>query len=105
MIRKKGVMANLGTGLIYGIVVLLGLVCLLPMLNILAISFSGSDAAAANIVGFVPVKFTTAAYEKIVEDRQFWRSFGISVFRVVAGLAVNLVLIVIMAYPLSKSKT
>ena len=104
MIRKKGVMANLGTGLIYGIVVLLGLVCLLPMLNILAISFSGSDAAAANIVGFVPVKFTTAAYEKIVEDRQFWRSFGISVFRVVAGLAVNLVLIVLMAYPLSKSK-
>ena len=97
-------MANLGTGVIYGIVILLGLICLLPMLNILAISFSGSDAAAANIVGFVPVKFTTAAYEKIMEDRQFWRSFGISVFRVGAGLVINLVLIVLMAYPLSKTK-
>ena len=97
-------MANLGTGIIYGIVILLGLICLLPMLNILAISFSSSDAAAANIVGFVPVKFTTAAYNKIMEDRQFWRSFGISVFRVASGLVVNLVLIVLMAYPLSKTK-
>ena len=104
MIRKKGIMANLGTGVIYGIVILLGLICLLPMLNILAISFSGSDAAAANIVGFVPVKFTTAAYKKIMEDSQFWRSFGISVFRVGAGLVINLVLIVLMAYPLSKTK-
>lgn len=104
MIRKKGIMENLGTGIIYGIVILLGLICLLPMLNILAISFSSSDAAAANIVGFVPVKFTTAAYQKIMEDSQFWRSFGISVFRVASGLAVNLVLIVLMAYPLSKSK-
>ncbi len=50
------------------------------------------------------MKFTTAAYAKIMEDRQFWRSFGISVFRVVAALVINLVLIVLMAYPLSKSK-
>lgn len=102
MIKKKGLKGNVGTIAIYGIVVLLGLVCLLPLLNILALSFSSSDAAAANIVGFVPVKFTTAAYRKIMEDRQFWRSFGISVFRVAAGLVINLVLIILMAYPLSK---
>ena len=104
MIRKKGIAANTGAIVIYALVILLGLACLLPMLNILAISFSSSDAAAANIVGFLPVKFTTAAYAKIMEDRQFWRSFGISVFRVVAALVINLVLIVLMAYPLSKSK-
>ena len=104
MIRKKGIAANTGTIVIYALVILLGLACLLPMLNILAISFSSSDAAAANIVGFLPVKFTMAAYAKIMEDRQFWRSFGISVFRVVAALVINLVLIVLMAYPLSKSK-
>ncbi len=103
MIRKKGIKGNIGTAAIYGIVVLLGLICLLPLLNILALSFSSSDAAAANIVGFVPVKFTTAAYRKIIDDRQFWRSFGISVFRVAAGLVINLILIILMAYPLSKS--
>lgn len=103
MVRKKGIINNFGTIIIYLIVLLLGLICLLPLLNILALSFSSSDAAAANIVGFVPVKFTTAAYDKIMEDSQFWRSFRISVFRVAAGLVFNLVLIVLMAYPLSKT--
>lgn len=104
MVTKKGFMGNIGKSVIYLIVLLLGLVCLLPLLNILALSFSSSDAAAANIVGFVPVKFTTAAYEKIIDDSQFWRSFGISVVRVVSGLVLNIVLIVLMAYPLSKSE-
>ena len=38
-----------------------------------------------------------------MEDRQFWRSFGISVLRVVLGLSVNITLLVLTAYPLSKS--
>ncbi|MFT4105044.1 MAG: carbohydrate ABC transporter permease [Lacrimispora sp.] len=104
MVVKKGITGNVGKGCIYLIVLFLGLICLLPLLNILAISFSSSDAAAANVVGFVPVKFTTAAYKKIMDDSQFWRSFGISVFRVAAGLILNIVLIVLMAYPLSKSE-
>lgn len=104
MVTRKGFRGNVGKGAIYVIVFLLGLICLLPLLNILALSFSSSDAAAANIVGFVPVKFTTAAYEKILEDRQFWRSFGISVVRVALQLVLNLVLLVLMAYPLSKTE-
>lgn len=104
MVTKKGLRGNLGRVVIYLIVLLLGLICLLPLLNILALSFSSSDAAAANIVGFWPVKFTVAAYRKILEDGQFWRSFLISVARVAIQLALNLVLIVLMAYPLSKSE-
>ncbi|MFC0234134.1 carbohydrate ABC transporter permease [Vagococcus entomophilus] len=90
--------------IIYIIVILLGLSCLIPMWNVVAISLSGSDAVMANKVGLFPVKFTLGAYEKIISDHQFWRSFGISVFRVVATLAINLFLIVTMAYPLSKSE-
>lgn len=104
MVTRKGIRGNIGKIVIYLIVFFLGLICLLPLLNILAISFSSSDAAAANIVGFVPVKFTTAAYNKILEDKQFWRSFGISVVRVALQLVLNLVLLVMMAYPLSKTE-
>lgn len=104
MVTRKGIRGNTGKIAICLIVFVLGLICLLPLLNILALSFSSSDAAAANIVGFLPVKFTTAAYRKIMEDGQFWRSFGISVVRVAAQLVLNLVLIVLMAYPLSKSE-
>ena len=94
----------MGKGAIYLIVFLLGVICLLPLLNIVAVSFSGSAAVAANRVGIFPVDFTVAAYEKILGDHQFWRSFGISAARVVLALLLNLILIMLMAYPLSKSK-
>ena len=90
--------------IIYTIVILLTLSSLIPIINVLALSLSSSQAAAANRVRFLPVDFTWAAYQRIIEDQQFWRSFGISVFRVVASLVINLFMIVTMAYPLSKSK-
>lgn len=104
MVQKKGVAARLGTGVIYCIILVSGLLCLLPLLNIIAISFSGNAAVAGNQVGLVPVDFTLVAYKKLIEDGQFWRSSGISVLRVALQLALNMVLIVLMAYPLSKSK-
>ena len=104
MVQKKGIVSNMGKGAIYLIVFLLGVICLLPLLNIVAVSFSGSAAVAANRVGIFPVDFTVAAYEKILGDHQCWRSFGISVARVVLALLLNLILIMLMAYPLSKSK-
>ena len=91
------------TVIIYIIIILLGLVCLLPLLNIVAISFSSSAAVEGYMVGLIPVGFSTAAYEKILEDSQFWHSFLISVERVVLALIINFVLIVLMAYPLSKT--
>lgn len=104
MVQKKGIVSNIGRGTIYLTVFLLGLLCLLPLLNIIALSFSGSAAVSANRVGFIPVDFTMAAYQKILGDQQFWRSFGISVIRVILALVLNLVLVLLMAYPLSKTK-
>ena len=90
--------------IIYALVIGLGLICLLPLWNIVAISLSGSAAVAGNKVGLIPIDLTFGAYQKIMGDGQFWRSFGISVLRVVVTLALNLILIVLMAYPLAKSK-
>ncbi|PQP81577.1 ABC transporter permease [Paenibacillus sp. PCH8] len=95
---------RIGRFVIYAIVIMLALVCLLPLWNIVAISFSSSEAVSANAVGLVPVNFTTAAYTKIIDDAQFWRSFGISILRVALTLVLNMILIILMAYPLSKSK-
>ena len=43
---------------IWAVVIILTLSCLLPLINMLAISLSGSDAVAANEVGFLPKDFT-----------------------------------------------
>lgn len=104
MIENRSFKSKMRVVIIYTIVALLGLACLLPMLNVVAISLSGSAAVTANSVGLLPKDFTMAAYEKIIEDDQFWRSFMISVIRVILALLLNLTLIVLMAYPLTKNK-
>ncbi|WP_336781744.1 carbohydrate ABC transporter permease [Paenibacillus illinoisensis] len=104
MSYSANVKERIGRFVIYAIVIMLALACLLPLWNIVAISFSSSEAVSANAVGLVPVNFTTAAYSKIIDDAQFWRSFGISVLRVALALVLNMILIILMAYPLSKSK-
>ncbi|WP_391558856.1 carbohydrate ABC transporter permease [Robertmurraya sp.] len=104
MVESKSISARIGRTVIHTIVISLGLICLLPLWNILAISFSSSESVTANAVGLVPVNFTIETYKMIMEDAQFWRSFGISVQRVFLSLIINMVLIVLMAYPLSKSK-
>lgn len=86
------------------IVILMTLCCLLPLLNTLAISFSNNSAVNANQVGILPVGFTLSSYKKLLEDNQFWRSAWISVLRVVLGTGLNMLMMILMAYPLSKSK-
>ena len=91
-------------GIIWIIVALFTLSCLLPLVNMIAISLSGSEAVAANKVGLWPVDLTFATYKKLLYDSQFWASFWISVKRVVLGTVLNLFFTITMAYPLSKSK-
>lgn len=104
MVENKSFHSRVRITVIYIIVLLLGFGCLLPLLNILAISFSGSAAVSANRVGVLPVDFTLTAYHKILSDNQFWHSFMISVIRVILALALNLAVTVPMAYAMTKSK-
>lgn len=99
--RKKWKLSNV---IIHAVLLFLGLSCFLPLMNTVALSFSNSAAATAGRVGLIPVDFTLDAYNKLLKDEQFWRSFLISVIRVVLGTALNIFLVVTMAYPLSKSK-
>ena len=89
--------------IIHIIVIVLGLACLLPLLNMVAISFSNSAAATAGRVGIIPVDFTLSSYEKLLKDAQYWRSLVVSFERTIIGTTINILLVITMAYPLSKS--
>ncbi|GAA3407075.1 carbohydrate ABC transporter permease [Paenibacillus hodogayensis] len=80
----------------------LALMCILPLVHVLAISFSSNTAASAGLVKLWPVDFNTKSYEYVLRQDAFLRSLLVSVKRVVLGTAVNMVLIVLTAYPLSK---
>lgn len=85
------------------VLIILALLCLLPVLHVLALSLSSSSAVTAGRVTFWPVDFTLNSYQFAVMDSQFLRSFGISAARVLLGVSINMVLIVMTAYPLSKT--
>ncbi len=103
MVQNKSIGGRIADIIIWIVLILLTISCLLPLLNMVAISFSDNAAASANLVGIVPKNFTVSSYVKILNETQFWRSFSISVARVVLGLAINVILLVLTAYPLSKS--
>lgn len=86
------------------LLIIMALLCLLPVLHVLALSLSSSSAVTAGRVTFWPVDFTLNSYRFAMMDTQFLRSFGISIVRVLLGTSINIVLIVITAYPLSKTR-
>lgn len=98
--RKKIQISNI---LIYAFLLLSGLICLIPILNTVAISFSDKTSAVLGKVKLLPVNFTLASYKSMLEEIQFWVSFRVSFIRVITGAGLNMILSILMAYPLSKS--
>ena len=85
------------------VLVVLGLVTVLPMVNILARSLSTSASIAANPLMLWPTSLTMEAYLYIFETPVLMRSFGITVFVTVVGTALNLFFTTTAAYGLSKT--
>jgi putative aldouronate transport system permease protein len=71
------------------------------MVHLLAVSLSDNAAIAANKVVFWPINANIDSYREIFSNTKFLRAFMISIARVVSGTALNLLLIVLTAYPLS----
>lgn len=83
---------------------IISIVCLLPMIHVLAVSLSEKVAASSNQVSLWPVGFNLEAYEYIIKRSEFWSSFFVSVKRCLVGVVVNLFFLCVTAYPLSKTR-
>lgn len=90
--------------LIYTIVIFVTISCIVPIVNLLALSFSSAQSIIENRVGLFPVEFTTKAYTFVLENKEFWTAFWVSLKRVLIGVPVNIIMIVLVGYPLSKSE-
>jgi putative aldouronate transport system permease protein len=85
--------------------ILAGLICLIPMIHIAAVSFSSSAAAATGKVTLWPLDFSLNSYDYVAKRAAFWRSMGVSVQRILLGGSINLLLVILTAYPLSKERS
>lgn len=100
--RPRRKRLSTGTILIYTVLSLMAILSFLPIWHVISLSVSRPGAGAAGLVKLWPVGFDLNAYATILKDPAFLNSFGISVKRVVLGVSVNLLLTILMAFPLSR---
>ena len=84
--------------------VLCSAVCLVPIIYILSMSLSSSTAVSAGKVTLFPVEFTLKSYEYVLQKKEFWSAFIISIERVLLGVGINMLMVILAAFPLSKQK-
>ncbi|UKS30946.1 carbohydrate ABC transporter permease [Paenibacillus sp. HWE-109] len=80
----------------------IGLTMVLPILNVLAQSFSNASAINSGAVGIWPVGFTLENYHLILKDASIWVAFRNSLIITVFGTLINLLATASLAYPLSR---
>lgn len=86
------------------VLILLAAACILPFWYVVCISFSSNAAVLAGRVRMLPVEFSLEPYTYVLERPTFWRAFSVTLQRVGLSLPLNLLLIILSAYPLSKDK-
>lgn len=77
---------------------------LLPLIYIVASSFSSASAVSAGQVSFWPVDFSLRAYEAALSNPQLVQGYYNSLIYAVAGTLISLTLTVAIAYPLSRKR-
>ncbi|MDR2101329.1 MAG: carbohydrate ABC transporter permease [Treponema sp.] len=87
---------------VYTFLFLLLLITIAPVLHVISMSFSSSMAIDRGKVGLLPVEATTKSYKMIWDAGKVPGSFLNSVYYTVLGTAINMVMTILTAYPLSK---
>lgn len=78
------------------------LLCILPMVHVLAISLSDNYATTSYLVKLWPIGFNVEAYEKALSSDHFIDAFRVSLLRTVIGTGVSMLLTMLAAYSMSK---
>lgn len=78
------------------------LIVLLPLLNVVASSFSSGAAVQAGKVSIFPVQPTLDAYIEVFQYGDVWIGYRNTIYYTVVGTFLNIVFTILMAYPLSR---
>ncbi len=98
MIKSKS--AKVCDGVFILVCVLVSLICIVPMLNLLARSFSSTEALIKHEVYLWPKGWNLDAYATVLSDMKYIRAFFWTVFLTVVCTFVSLTMTTLCAYPL-----
>lgn len=102
MIKSKK--SKIGDWIIAFICLLLILICLLPMVNVLARSLSSKEALIRNEVFLIPKGINFEAYEMVLSDEKYTWSLAWTAILTVICTILSLFMTTICAYPLIYDK-
>jgi len=88
--------------IIYAVLTIASVICLYPLMNIVAKSLSSGKAILEDPMMFLPQDITLEAYKYIVRTPVLMKSFAITVFVTVVGTFLNLLITITCAYSLSR---
>ena len=101
MVRARG--DRLFDSIVNTFLVLLALLCLFPLLYVVAISLTPyTEIIRTGGFIIVPRQLTLEAYNRLWDYPGIFQSMGVSVLITVVGTVVSLILSLLMAYPISK---
>ena len=86
------------------LLILLAVVTLYPFLYVTAASFSDRMFILRGDIGIIPKGFNVNAYKNVFKYHLLWRSYGNTIFYVILGTSINMLLTVLGAYPLSRKQ-
>lgn len=84
------------------IMIFLNIIMLYPFLYVLATSFSSNASVLAGRVSIVPDGFNLRAYKAVFNYSLVWTSYRNTIFYTTLGTAINMLLTILAAYPLSR---
>ena len=84
------------------VILLITIIILVPLLNVLASSFSGSTALAEGGFIFFPKEWSLDNYRAVFKDTSIWKAFFISVAKTVIGVVTHVFFCAMVAFALSK---
>jgi putative aldouronate transport system permease protein len=91
---------KIGDWIIVFICVIIAALCLLPMINLLARSLSGTDYLVKHEVYLLPKGFNFEAYATVLKDPKYIKAFGWTVILTFICTILSLVMTTLCAFPL-----
>lgn len=89
-------------GINYFILTLITLSCILPFMNIVALSLSDANAVVSGNVSLLPVGFTLYSFESLFKGTPIVNAFWNNVEITLIGTMLSLAVTIMAAYPLSR---
>lgn len=99
---KKTPSEKIFVGFCYAVMILSGLACLLPVLNMFAQSLSSVPAVTGGKVLFWPVDFNPEGWKYVIQRTSFFGSMKNTVINTAIGTTISVCITILTAYSISR---